>query len=180
MLVQGETLPKDRLSQLTLYPLIAMKGAERAVLLLTKILQLVQGLGLSEREIRYLTSHAAAFDDLNLNQLPTATRDDTPAGANALFKQFLRLDGYSQLKHDLTGNTNDLIGIFEANGTGDLDKTYSLIAKITRRDEATIKATAEILFAVPAFPSEKPLQQLWKVLQVVERFGVFAGRAFAR
>ena len=30
MLVQGETLPKDRLAQLVLYPLSTMQGAERA------------------------------------------------------------------------------------------------------------------------------------------------------
>lgn len=172
MLVQGETLPKDRLSQLTLYPLTAMAGAERAVLLLTKILLLIQGLGINEREIRYLTSHATEFDDLNLNQLPTATSDDTPAGAKALFKQFLRLAGYSRLKRDLAGDTSDLIEIFEANGTDDLQKVYPLIANLTRRDKATIKESAEALFAAPAFASEKPLQRLWEVLQIVERFGV--------
>ena len=77
--MQGETLPKDRVSQLTLYPLTAIEGAERAVLLLTKALQLVQSLGLNEREIRYLLTHAADFDGLSLSQLPTQSSDDTPA-----------------------------------------------------------------------------------------------------
>lgn len=179
MLVQGETMPKDKLSQLTLYPLIAMEGAERAVLLLSKILLLIRGLGLSEREIRYLTSHAKAFDDLSLSQLPTATSDDTPAGAKKLFGQFLRLAGYARLKHDLAGGTDDLITVFEASELTAPDKlvkeVYPLIAKLTRRDEAIVKACAEALVIAPAAPdfkSEKPLQRLWEVLQVVERFGV--------
>ena len=66
LLVQGETIPKESVSQLTLYPFTAMQDAERAALLLTKALQLVQSLGLNEREIRYLLTHAADFGDVNL------------------------------------------------------------------------------------------------------------------
>jgi len=176
LLVQGETLPKDSVSQLTLYPLAAIQGAQRAVLLLTKALQLVQGLGLTEREIRYLLTHAAAFDGLSLSPLPTRSSDDTLAGAKALFGQFLRLAAYARLKRDLAGGTDDLIGIFEANETTDADKldkkVYPLVAKLTRRDEATVKATAELLAAAPVFESEKPIRGLWEALQVVERFGV--------
>jgi len=179
LLVQGETLPRGGVSQLTLYPLTAIQGAERAVLLLTKALQLVQTLGLNEREVRYLLIHASAFDGLNLSQLPTRSNDDTPAGARALFGQFLRLAAYARLKRDLAGGTDDLIGIFEANETVDVDKlekkVYPLIARLTRRDEAMVKATAEALVAapaVPAFESEKPMQRLWEALQVVERFVV--------
>ena len=176
LLVQGETLPKDHVSQLTLYPLTAIEGAERAVLLLTKALQLVQSLGLNEREIRYLLTHAVAFDGLSLSQLPTRSSEDTPAGAKALFAQFLRLAAYARIKRDLAGGTDDLIGIFETNETTDADKldkkVYPLIAKLSRRDEATVKATAEALVAAPSFESEKPLLRLWEALQVVERFGV--------
>ena len=182
LLVQGETMPKESVSQLTLYPLTAIQGAERAVLLLTKALQLVQSLGLNEREIRYLLTHAADFDGLDLSQLPTRSSDDTPAGAKALFGQFLRVAAYARLKRDLAGGTDDLIGIFEANGTTDADKldkkVYPLVAKLTRRDEALVKATAKALVAaaaVPAFESEKPMQRLWEALQVVERFGVPVG-----
>ncbi|MCI0702938.1 MAG: Tc toxin subunit A [Planctomycetia bacterium] len=171
MLVQGETLPKDGVAQLTLYPHAAVKGADDAVVLLTKVLQLVQALGLSEREMRYLATHAADFDNLKLSQLPTATSNN-PALAKQLFGQFLRLAGYTRLKRDLAGGTDDLIGVFEANGTGDLEKVYSLVAKSTRRSELTVKAGANALFAAPKFASEKPLQRLWEVLQVVERFGV--------
>jgi Neuraminidase-like domain len=178
LLVQGETMPKDRVSQLTLYPLTAVQGAERAVLLLTKALQLVQSLGLSEREIRYLLIHRADFGGLDLSQLPTRSSDDTPAekvAATERFARFLRLAAYFRLKRDLAGGTDDLIGVFEANGTGDMGKVYPLIGKLTRRDEAAVKATAEALVtapAVPAFESEKPIQRLWEGLQVVERFGV--------
>lgn len=182
LLVQGETMPKESVSQLMLYPLTAIQGAERAGLLLTKALQLVQSLGLNERETRYLLTHAAAFDGLSLSQLPTRSSDDTPTGAKALFGQFLRLAAYARLKRDLAGGTDDLIGIFEANETTDPDKldkkVYPLIAKLTRRDEATVKATAKALVAAPAVPaleSEKPLQRLWEALQLVERFGVPVG-----
>src|SRR5262249_22928658 len=92
------------------------------------------------------------------------------------FGQFRRLATYARLKRDLAGVTDDLIGILEANGTTAADRlqkqVYPLIAKLTRRDEATIKATAEALFAAPAFGSEEPIRRLWEALQVVERFGV--------
>ncbi len=172
LLVQGETLPKDSLIQLKLYPLTVIEQAERAMVLLTKSLQLIQTLGLSERELRHLLTHADKFDNLDLKQLPTQASEDLPNKAKALFSQFLRLAGYTRLKSDLAGNTDDLIKVFEANETADLNKIYPLIAKLTRRTEATVKATAKLLFAVPTFASEKPLQRLWEALQVVERFGV--------
>lgn len=172
LLVQGETLPKGSLARLTLYYLSAMDRAERAVVLLNKALQLLENFGLSERESRYLLTHPGAFDGLSLSKLPTATSDDTLVGAKALFGQFLRLAGYSRLKRDLAGGTDDLIDVFEANGTGDLDKVYPLIAKLTRRHGGTVRATANALFTAPGFASEKPFQRLWQALQVVERFGV--------
>ena len=48
--------------------------------MLTKALQLVQGLGLNEREIRYLLTHAADFGNLDLSELPTATVGDYACG----------------------------------------------------------------------------------------------------
>lgn len=176
LLVEGETLPKGQLSQLTVYPVTAIEEAERAMLLLEKTLQLVQGLGLTERELRYLLTHAAPFDGLNLSQLPTAVADDTPVRARALFDQFLRLAAYTRLKRDMAGGTDDLIGVFEANGTLEPDRlekrVYPLLARLTRREESVVRATAQDLFAVPQFESERPLQRLWEALQVVERFGV--------
>lgn len=175
LLVQGETLPKDDVSQLTLYPSNAVAGAERALLLLTKALQLVQGLGLSEREIRYLLTHAADFGGVDLSQLPTRAVGDTPAEqaeTTERFSHFLRLAAYARLKRDLAGGTDDLIGVFETNGAGSIGSVYPLIATLTRRDEATIKATAEALAAAPELANEKSLGRLWEALQVVERFGV--------
>jgi len=60
--VQGETLPKDRLSQLTLYAEAVVTRSIRAHVLLAKALQWLQALGLNERELRYLLAHAADFD----------------------------------------------------------------------------------------------------------------------
>lgn len=185
--LQGEILPKGSISQLPLYPAGAMAEAERALLLLTKSIQIVQSLGLSEREIRYLLTHAKAFGGLSLNELPTQSSTDTPAekvAATERFTGFLRLVTYARLKRDLATGTDDLIDIFEADETVDPDKrdkkVYPLIAKLTRRDEATIKAAAKALFSKnpdfagdkPFFTSEKPLQRMWQALQVVERFGV--------
>ena len=215
LLVQGETLPKDSLTQLKLYPLTVIEQAERAMVLLTKSLQLIQALGLNERELHYLLTHASQFDNLDLKTLPcingeqeqkvqealkrlkkiadgkktgnpaltdqqamVEARRDHPDLATAadqpipLFQQFLRLAGYTRLKRDLAGDTDDLIKVFEANETADLNKVYSLIAQLTRRNKTTVKATSNFLFTVPAFSSEKPLQRLWEALQVVERFGV--------
>jgi hypothetical protein len=92
------------------------------------------------------------------------------------FEQFLRLAAYARLKRDLAAGTDDLIGILEAGESADPDrldkKIYPLIATLTRRDERTVKATANALFGAPAFDSEQPLAALWTALQVVGRFGV--------
>jgi hypothetical protein len=193
MLVEGETLAKDDLSQLSFYPASALNSAEDATLLLSKALQLTGALGLSEREIRYVLTHAEDFGKAKLSDLPVRTGgDDEKRAILARFDWFLRLAAYARMKRDLAGGTDDLIGVFEANGaayqrrktrpdgTNDLsevleamDKTvYPLIARLTRRDEETVKVTARALARVPAFASEQPLERLWKALQVVERFGV--------
>ncbi len=179
LLVQGETLPKGPVSQLTLYPAAAIDTAERAMILLNKSLQLVQSLGLSEREIRHLLIHADDFDGISLSELPTVTVDDTIVEQRAIVKRFgwfRRLAAYARLKRDLAAGTDDLIGIFEANGTTAADRLekqiYPRVARLTRRNEATIQATVEALFTVPRFASEEPLQRLWKAFQVAERFGV--------
>ncbi|HLN62155.1 MAG TPA: neuraminidase-like domain-containing protein [Symbiobacteriaceae bacterium] len=172
LLVQGETLPKGALDQLPLYPQAAVAAAERALVLLSKAMQLVRSLGLNEREVRYLLTHASAFGDLNLSDLPVSANEDSDACAKALFGQFLRLAGYARLKTDLAAGADNLIDIFTANETGDLTRVYPLIAQLTRREEPTVIAVAEELFAAPDFASEEPLQRLWEGLQVVERFGV--------
>lgn len=172
LLVQGETLPKDGLEQLPVCPSALLDGAERALTLLNKTLQLLQALGLSEREARYLLTHAADFGDVDLSQLPTEETGDTPAGTQALFGHFLHLAAYTRLKRDLAPGTNDLIGVFEAQEAGGAAAVYPVVARLARRDEATVKATAEALSPTPAFASEEPLLRLWEALQIVERCGV--------
>jgi len=180
MLVQGETLAKGPLSQLKLYPAANWEAAERAWLLLGKSLQLVQGLGLSERELRYILAHATDFGGISLSELPTEIVGNSPAEQTTTeqrFARFRRLAAYARLKAEMAGGTEDLIGVFEANGITASDKLekqiYPLIANITRREAATVKATAEALFGTsPAFASEQPLERLWEALKIVARFGV--------
>ena len=179
LLVMGESLPQGPVNRLKLYPRHAVAAAEHAVTLMSKVMQLVQSLGLSEREIRYLLVHAAAFGGLNLNDLPSQRVGDTPADTAAAatrFSRFLRLAAYARLKRELAGGTDDLVDIFEANDTAAADKlekkVYPLLARLMRRDEATVKAAATALFAAPAFNNEQALERLWDALQVVERFGV--------
>ena len=88
MLVQGETLPKGPLGQLSLYPSSVIQGAEQAVVLLNKALQLLQALGLSERAARYLLTHASDFGNMNLSELPTAPVGDTDAEKAEAVKRF--------------------------------------------------------------------------------------------
>lgn len=58
-------------------------------------------------------------------------------------------------------------------------KVYSAIAKLTRRDEVTIRTTAELLLGPEAnFFSEDPLWRLWNALETIERFGVPATSLF--
>lgn len=174
LLVQGETLPKDSLAQLTLYPQIDIERAGRALLLLKKMLQIIQSLNLTEREVRYLCTHNVDFGNLDFSKLPTAPPASGDAAAlnqaRNLFEQFLRLAGYARSKRDLAGGTDDLIGIFEIDA---IDEVYAAIAKLTRRDGTTVKATARALFGdKPSFKNELTLGRLWEALQVVERFGV--------
>ena len=116
------------------------RAREHALLLLTKALQLIQSLDLNEREVRYLLTHAADLATWISSKLTHAAKATIASRSRrALFAQFLRLAGYARLKRDLADGTDDLIGIFEAKA---LDQVYPLIAKLTRRDEATVKATA--------------------------------------
>lgn len=179
LLVQGETLPKGSLARLVVRPFSKVTETENAVLLLNKILLIVQSLGLSEREIRYILTHATDFSDVNFSRLPTQSVGNTNAEKEATierFAQLLRLLNYALLKRDLAAGTDDLIDIFEANAISNADKldkhVYPLLAKLTYRDEAMVKTTAEALVFTPSFENEKPLIRLWEKLQLIERFGV--------
>jgi hypothetical protein len=169
LLVRGETLPKDSLAQLTLYPDAVIERALRALILLRKVLQLLQTLQLDGREVRYLCTHSADFGDLSFSELPTREEDDTPVAAKALFSPFEHLARYSRLKRDMAGGSDGLISVFEAKR---VEEAYPLIGKLIRRGEDVVKATAIGVFAVPVFPNEEAVQRLWEALQVVERLGV--------
>lgn len=172
LLVQSVALPKDRLGQLTLHPAGTLDAAARADLLLTKALQLFGTLGLTERESRHLLLHPGDFGSLDLSQLPTRPGEETAAGTTALFGSFRRLAHYAVLRRELAGGTDELVDVFEADGAGSTDVVFDLLARLTRRDRATVEATARALFPTPAFGDEESLQRLWDALQVVEQFGV--------
>lgn len=171
LLVQSETLPKDNLSRLKLYPQTAIERAESALVLLSKVLQIIQSFNLNEREVHYLLTHPADFEDLNLSKLPTSRVDNAPEKSKDLFSQFLRLAGYFSLKRDLAGGTDDLIGIFEKSS---LDQVYPLIARLTRREDIAIIDASNVL-SISSFPNELAVRRLWEALQVVGRFGVSIG-----
>ncbi|MBD2254377.1 neuraminidase-like domain-containing protein [Nostoc parmelioides] len=199
LLIQGETLPKDNLSQLICYPQAAVDRVHRVHTLLTKTLQLIQGFALNEREVRYLLTHATDFGNLNLSLLPTRSADSSPAIAAALFQQVLHLADYTQLKRDLAGDTDDMISLFEnarrtypaslsEDDTKDkhLNSLYERISAMTRRDKLIVQAVAQHLgFTAEAtlageerrvtaadFAQAQGIERLWEMLQVVEKFGV--------
>jgi hypothetical protein len=175
LLVQGEALPKGPISQLKFYPASLIEAAERAMTLLSKAVQLVKSLELNEREIRYLLNQPEDFDNFSLSELPTTKVSNSNDEKDALklrFIGFRRLAAYARLKRDLAGETDDLIAIFEANGSDDRDKVYTLLAKLTRNDEHSIKETANGLFDKLDFNNEKSVEQLWNALQIVSRFGI--------
>jgi hypothetical protein len=199
--IQGESLPKGPLSQLTLYSKSAVDGAGRNRILLAKALQFIEKLSLNEREVRYLLANAVDFDGMSFSALPTSSADDSPAKAALLFEQFLRLADYAQVKNHIAGGGDDLIGIFENAqrtfaATNDpnqvqadvLNDLCDRLAKLTRRDALTIRSAVQKLGFVPAsavssnlltvsvpdFRQEKGLQKLWRVLQVIQKMGVSA------
>lgn len=200
LLVQGENLPKDRLSQLTLYPQAVVERFLRAYVVLAKAIQLIQGLSLSEREVRYILIHRADFDNIDLSRFPTCENDNTATSPAILFTQFLLLADYNHLKRDLSAGTDDLISILENTCRTYLDindieeaKAAHLepLAQLTRRDVAIVRATAESLyFAINAAPLSgngyrvdvadmakvEKLKRLWEALQVVEKLGVPVGK----
>jgi len=197
--VQGENMPKGSLARLILYPQSIIERVQRSYMLLCKTLQVIQGFGLNEREVRHLLTHRDDFDGLDLSQLPTRTTDASDDREMTLFSQFIRLADYSRLKHTLAGGTDDLIGVFEkarrsypASSTVDEAKTlflkdlYQGLADITRRDIDTVRAMAmELAFDIVSMPTEKELRleapdfaqekgilRLWEGLQILGKIGV--------
>ena len=169
VLVQGETMPRDRMSRLTLYPRAAVERVDRASILLAKSLRIITALELTEREVRHILGHPADFGGVSLSALPARGDDDSLAGARALFAQWLRLAGYTRLKREMAGGGDELVDAFAAPA---VDGAYDVIARLTRREAADVKATAEAIFAAPSLKSELAVQRVWEALQLVERFGI--------
>lgn len=199
LMILGQDLARGSLSRLTLYPQAVIERVDRAWILLSKTVQLIQGFGLSDREATYLLGHASDFAGLDLSKLPTRESEDSSDGARTLFAGFLRLTDLAHLKRDLSETTSDLISIFENarrsySSTVDINQTkaallddlYKLVAALTRRDVATVRAASESLgvsaehatvgselrVSVPAFTDERGVARLWDVLQLVERLGI--------
>jgi len=172
MTIVGDALQPGPMARLNLIPAAAVQSAGRALVLLDKTLQIVAGLELSERELRYLLTHSADFGGLNLSRMPTQSNDAGAAAPEVLFGQYLRLAAYAALKREMAGGTDGLIDIFEANATSAIDRldkaVYPRIAALTRRDTSVVKAAARALAASPDFASEEPLRRLWMALQLVE------------
>jgi hypothetical protein len=114
MLLEGETLPKGALNQITLYAQQAIDTFTRAQVLLAKVLQILSVTAIDQRELSYFAANAAQFNNLDISMLPTQMSDDNPAKAAALFSQFLTLADYADLRKGPAGATDGLIDVFQA------------------------------------------------------------------
>src|SRR5258708_36580359 len=148
LLIQGETLAKGPLSQIVLYPEQAIANFARTKTLLSKVLQLVQGTGIDLREITYLISNAGQFSGLKLSALPTLPTDDSPSKASVLFRQFLTLVDYADLRKGPAGGTDGLIDVFQAaqgSAPQEPNTPWTIFANLTRRDPQVVKDVAKAL-----------------------------------
>ena len=154
--IQHAQLPQGSQAQILLQPQdpeAVIQGVDRAYKLLTKTVQILQGLSLSQREIGHFSNYKGDFGDLDLSQLPTdpldLTNQQAKELAQKLFGQWLRLVDYARLKRDLSEDTDDLINILDiaqqikasadASQTGNpstslIQAFAQAIADLTRRD----------------------------------------------
>jgi peptidoglycan hydrolase-like protein with peptidoglycan-binding domain len=182
--VKGETTPKDKLSQLVMLPQAEVDTATHAYTMLTKALQLAQGVGLSERDVRHILASPSDFGDVNWRLLPTQAITDTDleaakaealSNAIKLFNGLILLMGYAAFKRDLAGGSDDLIAIFEgARRKESVPELCKQIATLTRRKLDVVQSTAtELMMTAPEhFADEARMERLWQALQIVEKFGV--------
>lgn len=198
--VKGPELTKGGIDRLILYPASAVERVKLGRILLSKSYHFIQGLGLSERELRHFVNHAMDFDHINLSRLPTQPNADSQGRGHVLFNQFLRLADYAQLKQNLAGGTEDLISIFEQSRRtypadvnveqAKADLLFFLcgqLAKLMRRETSKVHELAihfnmiarhsdlvngEIQIEVNAFVSEKGISRLWESLQLIDKLGV--------
>ncbi|WP_159067947.1 neuraminidase-like domain-containing protein [Trinickia symbiotica] len=145
MLIQGESLPKGPLSQIVLYAQPSVDAFARANTLVSKALHILGVTGLNPRELSYLATHAAQFNNFRLSALPTQASDDSPQKAAQLFAQFLTLIDYADLRKGPAGGTDGLIDVFEAAATpSGLQASYYTSVDTTGAPQASvIAATAD-------------------------------------
>jgi hypothetical protein len=198
LLIQGETLPKGPLSQILLYPQQNIIAFTRAQTLLAKTLQIMQVIGLEEREISYLMANASQFNGLNLSSLPTQASDDSSTKATALFSQFLALADYSDLRKGPAGGADGLIDVFQNVGkmfteppasqdsNNNPATPWARFASLTRRDASVVRAVAEYfgliqdqvvganrqVTAVGDFGNNKGIRRVWEALQLLQIVGI--------
>ena len=130
-------------------------------------------------ELRHVSTHAADFGQLNFSTWPTREVSDGAAETTSAVQRFAglrRLLEFGRRKRDLGLPGNDLSAVFEANSLGSADKltreVYPRMARLTDRSEATVRATAESLWAAPAFAADPAVRRLCDALRLVDRFGV--------
>ncbi|MEU8248862.1 neuraminidase-like domain-containing protein [Nonomuraea sp. NPDC048916] len=169
LLVRSETLAKDGLPRLRLYPETAVADGERALTLLDKAARLIVTLGLNDREARHILTHPADFGGGSLSDLPTAPATDPDLDtARTLFGWVLRMIGYAALKREPAGGADALIDVFQAPAP---ERARALLAGLTRREPATVTAAVDALPDRPALTDERAVRRVWDVLLIAERFG---------
>ncbi len=169
LLIQGENLQKGPLSQILLYAEQAVVGFNRANVLLSKVLQILQVTALDEREVSYLTANAAQFNNLNLGALPTQPSDDSVPKAIALFAQFLTLADYADLRKGPAGGTDGLVDVFQAaSQVSPPTPPWTLLGNLTRRDSQVVQDVATALGTDPHFSNNVGIRRMWDALQLVQ------------
>src|SRR5262249_54528333 len=153
--IQGETLAKNPLSEVTLYAKTTVERIDRARILLEKTFQIVARLALGERELRYLLAHVEDFDGLSFSRLPTHADEQYESLAPSRFRWLLRLLDYTRLRRDVADGGPDLIDLFEnarrtVSAAGDVAKAgadmvsdlCARLAGLVRREPAAVQALA--------------------------------------
>jgi peptidoglycan hydrolase-like protein with peptidoglycan-binding domain len=177
LFVKGETTAKDKVSQFVLLPQTAIDRATSAHIMLSKAIQLLQGLNLNVRDIKHILMNPSDFGSVNLRLLPTTVGMEADANARALFDTFILLMNFANLKREMAGGSDDLIAIFEHTRIQNPETAQKLcerVASLTRRkpDKVQEIATELKMTAPDHFADLKRMERLWQALQVVEKFGV--------
>lgn len=145
LLIQGEGLPKGPLGQIVLYSSEAIDGFTRAYTLLAKVTQILKTLSLDLRELIYITANAAQFNGVKLSSLPTRRSDDSQANAQSLFKQFLALADYADLRKGPAGATDALIDVLQAaSAPGTASQAITSITRANGVVTATLAASLSV------------------------------------